>query len=83
LVAAASEVVVIDGRAFTVRVRTCVSVTPLASVIDTVKVCVVAEAPIVPLMTPVEGARVRPVGKAPLEIDQLPSGAVPPVTASV
>jgi hypothetical protein len=47
----------------------------------TVKVSLTAPAPTVPLIVPVELLIVRPVGRMPLEIDQV-NGAVPPVTAS-
>jgi hypothetical protein len=46
-----------------------------------VKVCVVAPAPTVPLIVPVELLIVRPEGRVPLEIDQT-KGVVPPVTVS-
>jgi hypothetical protein len=58
-----------------------VAVTLSASVTMTVKVCVVAVEPTVPLMTPNAGSNVRPVGNVPDEIDH-DSGIVPPVTTS-
>ena len=60
-----------------------VAATALASVIETVKVDVVAAEPMVPEMTPVVGLRVRPVGRAPEEIDHEPKGVVPPETLTV
>ena len=58
------------------------SVTPLASATWTVKVCVAAEAPTVPLIVPVVELIERPDGSVPDTTDQV-SGVVPPVSARV
>jgi hypothetical protein len=80
-VAPASEVVATAGTAATVMVRDWVSETPCASVAWTVKVSLTAADPTVPLIVPVELLIVRPVGRMPLEIDQV-RGDVPPVIVS-
>ena len=82
-VAVASDVVEMVGAAFTVIVSDWVSLTPLASVIETVKVWVDAEELTVPLITPVVPFSVRPVGSEPCETLQLLRGAVPPVSVKV
>ena len=66
--AAASVVVLIDGAALTVMVSDLVAATPSASVSLTVNVEVVAAAPTVPEMTPVEALMVRPLGRVPVEM---------------
>jgi hypothetical protein len=70
-VALAAVVVVMLGAAATVMVSTWVSETPSASVAWTVKVSLTAAEPTVPLIVPVELLIVRPVGRMPLEIDQV------------
>ena len=64
----ASVVVLIDGAALTVMVSDLVAATPSASVSLTVNVEVVAAAPTVPEMTPVEALMVRPLGRVPVEM---------------
>jgi hypothetical protein len=81
-VAVAAVVVVMLGTEFTVMVSDFVAVTLSASVTMTVKVCVVAVEPTVPLMTPDAGFSVSPVGSVPDEIDHV-SGVVPPEMTSV
>jgi len=81
-VATASDEVVMTGEAATVMERDLVAVTPLASVTSTVKVLVEAEAPTVPLITPVRGSRLSPVGRLPVEMLQV-TGEVPPDDAKV
>ena len=66
------------GRAVDRDVSDWVSETPLVSVTWTVKVWLVAVAPTVPEMTPVEALIERPLGSVPAEMLQL-SGVVPPV----
>jgi hypothetical protein len=80
-VAPANELFVTDGAATTVMVSDFVPEIPWVSCTLTVKVSLTAPAPTVPLIVPVELLIVRPVGRMPLEIDQV-NGAVPPVTAS-
>ena len=70
-------VVVMVGAALTVTVSDLVAATPSASASLTVKVCVVAPAPTVPEMTPVEALMVRPLGKEPVEMLHV-LGVVPP-----
>jgi hypothetical protein len=77
-VAPGNELVVTDGAAFTVMVSDFVPEMPWASCTLTVKVSLTAAEPTVPLIVPVELLIVRPVGRMPLEIDQV-NGAVPPV----
>jgi hypothetical protein len=65
----------------TVIVKDFVAATPLLSVTLTVKVCVVADAFSVPLMTPAV-ERLRPSGSEPDDSVQV-RGAVPPEAARV
>ena len=74
--------VVMEGAPLTVMLSDWVSETPLVSVTWTVKVWLVAAAPTVPEMTPVEELIERPLGSVPAEMLQL-SGVVPPVEATV
>jgi hypothetical protein len=76
------EAVVTSGDALTVMVSDFVAVTAFVSINVTVNVCVVADAPTVPLMTPVDEARVRPLGRDPVVTDHV-NGAVPPAPTSV
>jgi len=71
----AAKVVVIIGGGFTVIDSGCVADTPLASVIFTVKVDVVAVGASVPLM--VDPFNARPEGSEPEEMLKALSGAVP------
>jgi hypothetical protein len=64
-----------------VRLSAWVVVAELASVTRTVKALVAATLG-VPEIMPVAGASVSPVGRVPVEMDQV-LGAVPPVAASV
>ena len=66
--AVARLAVVIDGAALTVMDSDLVAATPSASVTLTVKVWLVAAAPTVPEMTPLEELMVRPVGRDPAEM---------------
>jgi hypothetical protein len=81
-VAAASEVVVTLGKAFTTMASDLVDVAPLASVTFAVKVSDVAAVPTVPAIAPVEELSVSPVGKIPEEMLQA-RGLVPPVDVNV
>ena len=77
-----SDVVVMATAAFTVIVSDLVALTPSASVRVTVKVWLVAVAPTVPVIAPVEAFSVSPLGRDPVVTDQA-YGVVPPVPASV
>ena len=65
------------GARLTVSVSDFVAETPLVSMTLTVKVWLVAEPPTVPVIAPVAGARLSPVGSEPDKIDQV-RGKVPP-----
>jgi hypothetical protein len=78
----ASEDVVTDGTGLTVIVRDSVLDTPAESVTTIVKVPLVALAPTVPAMVPVEEFRLRPEGREPEDMLQV-SGPAPPEATGV
>ena len=80
--AVASEAVVTLGGMLTTIVSDFVAVMPSASERVTVKVWLEAVLPTVPVIAPVAGFKLSPVGSAPAVIDHV-KGAVPPVLARV
>jgi len=81
-VAPERDVVVTAGTARTEMVSDAEAVAPKASVASTVNVCVVADGSTLPVMAPLEGVRLSPLGSEPLGILQV-NGVVPPTAVSV